>query len=465
MALKHLVHFLALRRSFLVGLWLMICCNQLMAQPSGWAAMDRGLSGWPTAACFWNDTLYATSLPSEYEGLLCRWTGSRWDTVARMRTAQHMLINRLVVFRNELILVGYFEHINNLPDTKSIVAWDGKRFRGLGLGLKHSLLPNITDAVVHADRLFICGPFSTVGDLPAAPRLASWDGERWQPAFQRVVGLFDRFAYGGGQLLAMGQVDTLDGSPSGNLVRFNGSAWQSVDHHSDPIRSLRLDCCTFWHEEPVCQGRFQTESGIPRSAWGRWSGTGWHLLPADSDSLPLVAYGVVNLDDSLMVAYGYDSWGRDPADDQNAMMLHMYLTKGAGYSLASRLDGSINWMVALGDTFYAGGAFKGAYTDGMYIRIPGRVAHWIRPRAVGRKGHLQTKVRLAYRPEGVVLVNETSRSLHVECVDVLGRSMGRWDFPVEVMETKLPTNDWPYGLYILRITHPDGQMVVKWLKI
>lgn len=429
------------------------------AQRSGWQALDQGLRGLPSAACFWHDTLYAVSLPSQYDGLLCRWTGTRWDTVARMETMQHFLVNRMAVYRDELYLVGYFEHINELDNTKSVVRWNGSRFQGAGEGLKHALLPNVTDAVVHNDRLYVCGPFSTVGDSGAAPRLAYWNGQSWRGVFQSVVGTIEGLVVNGGQLYAYGSLDSINGQATGNLIRIEENGWANLENPQAENKSASLKTCVASAGKLWFFGDFGT-GGETRYAWAEWTSEGWSLRPNDDAQPPTAAQGAVRVNDTLLVAYGYDI---DDTGAFNQMNLSRYLAD-ASPLLPAQLNGSVQWMLSRGDTLYAGGSFNEALNNGERQPLPGGVARWILSEPSSRSNNLAESFRIFQPVAGTSLLQKPEAlSGHLEIYDLAGRLLASHSLLPGTASVELPET-LPNGLYLLRVFSGERNATLRWLK-
>ncbi len=146
---------------------------------------------------------------------------------------------------SDLYIGGFFSNADGLPDTKSIVRWDGSAYHSLGTGWGPDTVNAVwslhtTSAIAGSPRLYIGGGFDTVAGQPAGC-LAVWDGTTIAPvpgaSTMTLVGInplvdaittFDDGRGGGTQLYIAGRFATVGGLSAKMIARWNGTTWSTV---------------------------------------------------------------------------------------------------------------------------------------------------------------------------------------------------------------------------------------------
>jgi len=472
------LQFLNLYISMMSSRLLLICVlyftslvfQSLLAQTDQWQAMDKGLPGINTSATLWNDTLYATSLPDQYSAVLAKWNGSTWDSVAIMSTDMHFLLNKMLVFQDDLYILGYFEHINNRPLSKSIVRWDGTEFQSVGGGLEKSLLPNITSGLVYKNHLYITGFFSTVGDLPSASNLASWDGTQWYeelPDFKgNINGLLER----NGELLAYGKIDSLNGQAvNANLIVRKEDEWVPIFANPEGLTCFSLGkCVSFVSQEKTSLwgfGNFLRQDTLAESVWSKLTDGGWDDSPNSAAPAPVIPNGFAFVSDTIPVCYGYASQFPATKPDLNHHFLLPY-TQSQASALPSNLDQQVYWMIGKGDTLYAGGSFESArHADGSTVAILGGMARYIASKSTNRKpaqnlsfSHIDNGISKSLK----IHLKETASGM-ITIYNAAGQRVEQQS--IESGATDVETGKLlPAGLYHISLTQGQKSASFRWLK-
>jgi hypothetical protein len=127
--------------------------------------------------------------------------------------------------------------------------------------------------------LFVGGQFTEVGSVPAS-RIAKWNGSEWAAIGAGFSGgsgttQVSVLAFYGTQLVAGGMFGSSGGTPTANVARWAGSAWQPFGTGTDGgiigIATLGVDLFVggiFWEAGG--------NQGI--SACARWDGTRWNTM-------------------------------------------------------------------------------------------------------------------------------------------------------------------------------------------
>jgi len=106
---------------------------------------------------------------------IIKWNGNDWVSVGDGIRGGFVYVNKMLVFKNELIVAGKFSKTvyQNNPG-ENIGKWNGIQWTELGNGTDDI----IRDIKVHNDTLYACGAFRNAGGIPA-DRIAKWDGTKW----------------------------------------------------------------------------------------------------------------------------------------------------------------------------------------------------------------------------------------------------------------------------------------------
>ncbi len=241
---------------------------------------------------------------------------------------------------------------------RSVVAWDGSRWVGLG-GLSIN---------THAIEWFDDGSGTALYAAPwfAGPALVGlrkWDGNSWTFAAPGLVGFVDDMvAYddGGGPALYAGGDLTLSGGVSTGLARWDGSSWEALGELNPGVHALHVSDID-GSPKLYVTGEFTMAGGMNAGGFAVWDGTSWTspgtlefgdgfaLATFDDGSGPRLAVGgdfptVSGLPVAGLAAWDGSTWSAIGGG-----------TDGRVTALTTFDDGSGAVLVAGGDFSTAGG--------------------------------------------------------------------------------------------------------------
>ena len=243
------------------------------------------------------------------------WTGSSWLEVGGGLYSSIPVaggaapfpgwINSMVVFKNKLVVAGYFVTAGTLstPDSSqsanNILAWDGKNWSRLGPSAYHYGLQGggggvpteIQALVVHDDgtgpALIAAGNFSQAGSVSAS-YIARWDGVSgdWTPLGSGSTDswIFALASYNG-KLYAGGAFSTIAGyGGMQGIADWNGANWQSIGGVGTGLVTSLLafdpDGSGPAPAVLVVGGDFTNvgTTALPASSVAIWNGTVWSAM-------------------------------------------------------------------------------------------------------------------------------------------------------------------------------------------
>lgn len=90
-------------------------------------------------------------------------------------------VRRFCIYQNELYVIGLFESLSDNTNAYSIAKWNGTTWVPVGNGIQYPFnvsLKEISDVVVHRNKLYVCGRFTQAGNISVS-NIAAWDGSSW----------------------------------------------------------------------------------------------------------------------------------------------------------------------------------------------------------------------------------------------------------------------------------------------
>jgi trimeric autotransporter adhesin len=208
--------------NYITVILLTVISNTVIGQT--WSSVGTGINddhGRIESMCEYNGELYVGGFFDTIGGMhvnsLAKWDGTTWDSVPGMFSFGNLEIFDMVVYQNELVIVG-----------NSIHKWNGTSWSNLG-----GFVDNIQLAVeVYNDELYITGHFENVDGIPTRG-LAKWNGTTWSTV--GGDGLNQSPGYSGnvlkvynGKLYLAGGFVEVCGVTARGVARWDGSQWDSV---------------------------------------------------------------------------------------------------------------------------------------------------------------------------------------------------------------------------------------------
>ncbi len=162
---------------------------------------------------------------------IARWTGTTWEAVGDVTSfAPTAQPNAMAVdSQGRLYVAGLFSMLQGqaVPGGfQPLIVWDGTAWSVVGGGVDIGVDTIMID---DQDRVYIGGPFRTVGGQPAS-RVAMWDGGLWVPFGPGLNDNVRALALASdGTLFAGGDfMFSLPTEPLNHLAAWDGTAWQPV---------------------------------------------------------------------------------------------------------------------------------------------------------------------------------------------------------------------------------------------
>lgn len=196
--------------------------SSLSCASQTWSTVGSGATnGRVQAMCVYHGELYVGGYFDSIGGLsvnsIARWDGIAWDSVPGAYAFYPFEIFDMVVYQNQLIVVG-----------SEVRAWNDTSWTSL------NLLDNRQfGAEVYNNELYVCGHFENAGGVPTRG-VARWNGTAWDsvggPGLNFTAGFVgDELHVFNGELYLGGGFNWVNGIPIQGIARWNGVAWDSVD--------------------------------------------------------------------------------------------------------------------------------------------------------------------------------------------------------------------------------------------
>lgn len=192
----------------------------------------------------WGNKLYVAGAFPTMAGLtvngITSFDGQQFDSLS---SGAYGTPNDLTIYNNQLIAVGMFSTMGNVPNTRNVAAWDGEGWMPLGSGVGLSA-QEVKAAAVYNGDLYVGGNITYAGSGPVG-RIAKWNGSTWSNVGGGFTGnctVYSMAVYNG-SLYVGGQITLPNSSNSYyyGIVRWNGTQWDSVGGKTGIINALLVD--------------------------------------------------------------------------------------------------------------------------------------------------------------------------------------------------------------------------------
>jgi trimeric autotransporter adhesin len=219
--------------------------------------------------CFirYNNDLYAA------ENYIFKWNGVDWDTVGKVN--DFSIVYHMAIYNNELIIMGGFDSINNIPASK-IARWNGTTWSALDTTKWFTF---ITCSAVLNGELFVGG--NMVNSTGSIKYLARWNGQNWSPVGNNAIyygggSVVDLEAYKG-ELYITGAFRTSFGNPGNGIVKWTGTQWNDLGGGFTGFNNSGREMTVFNNELYVV-GAFAEVAYKPASLIAKWDSVKWCTL-------------------------------------------------------------------------------------------------------------------------------------------------------------------------------------------
>ncbi len=197
----------------------------------------------------YNQELYAQNLLIDTSGsmqIFSKWNGHCWEKVPGVFSSYASAIYKFIEFQGEMYVAGGFDKNHDpLAPGHGIARWNGNRWDSLAGGVElnnPNYLALIEDMVVYHNELYVVGVFDKAGLIPAK-NIAKWDGTKWCSLGNQIDGGISCIAVYHDSLFIGGRFRTIDGDSISHLAKaFPGTYSDSC---SSPIGIPELHSTTF----------------------------------------------------------------------------------------------------------------------------------------------------------------------------------------------------------------------------
>ena len=252
-----------------------------------WSSLGEGVAGGPAVALgVYDGELYAGGLFQTTGGQpasrIAKWDGTQWSALGDGADAA---VRALVVYEGELIVGGEFSTIGGIA-AQRIAKWNGTAWSTLGGGVTDTVYAGTVESlVVYNNELIVGGLFDHAGGV-SANSVATWNGSNWTSLGAGVDGdTFNRHVYAlavhDETLYAGGSFTVAGGAPANHVVRWNGTTWSVLGEGVDgAVRSLAT-----YGGQLAAGGVFHTAGGSSAERIARWDGTDWSAFGTGMDDI------------------------------------------------------------------------------------------------------------------------------------------------------------------------------------
>ncbi len=249
------------------------------------------------------------------------------------------VVYALEVHEDDLICGGAAFELDEGPDDplrldrwrSGMIAWNGETWRGVGYGHRETPL-----ALQTFRGSLIVGGFGGV---------LQWDGHTWcslggltgEPRGVKALAVF------GGELVAAGLFEAIEGTPAANIARWDGSTWHPLGGGTNG----QINVLVPYQGDLIAGGFFRQAGGSPAFYVARWNGAQWHALPP----LHGAVYGATIYGGDLVVAGSFRGSAYGPFQRIARWDGRAWADLGGG------MDGMVVTLHVHEDRLIAGGSF------------------------------------------------------------------------------------------------------------
>ncbi len=254
--------------------------GKLFAQ--NWENLGNGIN--ITARELYTDTatnrLYAVGIFTFADdtldvGGVAYWDGIKWNGLDSGNTECPSCnpIHTITTFQSDIYLGGEFFSFHNVPNTQSIVRFNGSNWESIG-----NANGKVTRFYEYNNQLLALGNFDTIGGV-YAQGLALYDGVNWS-IFDTATFITSQSDIVGpaviynGELYVGGNFDYANGVEE--IAKFNGTQWVSVG--GGILGNAWVNKMLVYQNELYVAGFFHKSAGNAGNGIMKWDGTNWSDL-------------------------------------------------------------------------------------------------------------------------------------------------------------------------------------------
>ena len=425
-----------------------------------WNELGAGLNGPVTTIYPYKTDVYVGGYFFDAGGhddadFLARWDGCEWHAVA---SGLNATVSTIAVSGDTVYVAGNFTDVGGNADIDGIAYWDGTHWNNLGTGLDYY----VTDMIVFGGELYVGGGFNGTSDGQYACLVAKWDGASWHALGSGPSFCAYDFAYvsdmatAGTDLYVVGLFYDMGGVPAADRVaRWDGVSWHSL--------GLGIDDGPLWyddlhieidHQDIYVSGAFTNAGGNDNADYlVKWDGNDWHGL---SESLADSNTSRITLFDNNLYCSIY-------RPDLGMSIITLWNAQLETWEILDSIS-SIIPMIADSNNIYIGGYFEEINGES----TP-HIARW--GEVVDCTSALKSEIKVpsieihAYpNPAHDILYFSTEEknfeSYNIEVSDMTGKVL----IEIKSNERQLNTSSLALGVYTLQMQTKERIGIVKFNK-
>ena len=315
---------------------------------------------------------------------IARWNGSTWQALGSGGgNGVNGFVLALAVSGGDLFVGGVFNQVNvgaAIP-ARQVARWNGSAWQALGSGGGNGVNDQVNALAVSGGDLFVGGFFSeaNVGAGIPANKIVRWNGSAWQSlgsgGGNGVDGNVFALAVSGADLFVGGSFSSANVGatiPANRVARWNGSAWQALSNGGDIVVS-GVSALAISGGDLFASGGFTSAVGVAANQIARWNGSAWQALGSGSGngvSAYVVALAVSG--DDVFVGGAFVSAGGIAANCIARWNGSTWQALGSGGG--NGVNSQVNALAVSGGDLFVGGLFNQANVG---AAIPAnRIARW-----------------------------------------------------------------------------------------
>jgi len=298
------------------------------------------------------------------------WDGYLFDSVPGLNNFESV-VNCFAEFNNKLYCSGYFQNVNNLPNTKYIARFNGTNMESLA-----NVIPNSNVNTLKAkDYLYLGGGFTYIGST-LFRNIARYNGTNYSSVGGGVQGglphinILDTY---NNEIIAGGVFAYAGTGYANNIASWNGTTWNNMENGlNGTVNDLVVDSINNFLY--VSGSQTQLGNGNFVSSIVRWNGHYWEDTGLPNNLLSMV---VCMYNKEL-----YTSIFPLNSADIDTIIMHF---DGVNWISIPGLNWAAHNMCVYNDDLYLGGGFTMAGTDSVNGIVALHVApptgcNWLIPR-------------------------------------------------------------------------------------
>ncbi len=281
-----------------VFLSVLFTCLFAISNAQTWSPVGSGTTfGQVESMCVYNGELYVGGYFNTMGGIpvnsLAKWNGTSWDSVPGISAFPGIQVADMVVWQNQLVVVG-----------NQIHTWNGTTWGSLGGWVNGGQ----SGVEVFNTELYITGNFSNAGGTPTRG-IAKWNGTQWDslggPGLNTSPGYSgnDLMSFNG-DLILTGGFTSVNGVDMSGIAAWDGILFDSVGSPTALQSGLRL---VSYNNNLYVSGTVLLDS--VGHFIGRWNGLDWDSVGLGLNRSPR-SMSVYN--NELYVMGEFDSAGQQP---------------------------------------------------------------------------------------------------------------------------------------------------------